>query len=1133
MRIRPFALVSLLLLSATWAAPTLAQNTARVAPASLPLPLPGASVLAPDVLRAHNPWNLPVTGTWKFKLTHGSIKEGQFQGETPTALAASSSQGEHPPMDAFDGKDDTRWCASSDAVPEWLEADLGKVRRVQSIALTWEKADHRYQYRIQGRKENKGQWVTLASSGAQGVSDGPVTVTPADVRYIRITVTSVTENQWASIREWKIGTLEDGQEKLWHPPVTKAPSLAPAVRDAFAAPGFADAKWDNIPVPSNWEMLGYSIPTYNTVDNTVGLYRRIIAVPATWQGRRIYWHFDGALDGAEVFVNGQKAGYHESGYTAFDVDVTSFIKPGQSNLLAVRVSKTTPSFEADTGDYQSMGGIYRDTSLIAVPQTHIHDITVRTPLAPNYRDATLNTQVQVMGKPGQAVTVDGRLLDSNGNATPVQFFSGSSVGADGTTTLTLSAPVTAPKLWSAEKPNLYYVMLQLSVAGKPVERVEQRFGFRQIEVKNNVVLWNGVPIKCTGICRHDFWSDKGFALTDREWNKDLTMMKAANINAVRTSHYNHAARFLELCDEKGMYIMDEVPYCWVGDGVKNPQFLPYLQLRAQETLARDKNRACVMAWSLGNENDMGPNSQKVLDMVKQLDPTRPAFVSSVGPNDAKGQDWRDEHYPGPDTVERESSPKDVRWPFNYTEHPHTFYEKEIQEYDPGVSDLWSETLIKTWDMLWPSPHMLGSFIWEWQSQGVADKNDDKTREFWFGQDHLRQENNKGIVDGYRNPKPELWIVKMAYSPVVVGTRTVAPRVGTCTVPLTNHYSFTDLKELSCRFVAMKGEATLQSGTMHIPCAPMKTVQARFPSPTGMTKLRLEFSHPNGTSVSSANLPVAGIPLAPTPAAMKVGTPLQTQEGADTLRVFNNAQEILFDKATGAIRLWRVGNRPLLVGGPILNLGEADKSGGEQGYFQSNQPPIMEGAQVTAEPGRDGMTRVSVTANVLNGDDKSPLGTLTCTYDVSADAQIRVGWQLDWTAPDTRLWECGLKLSVPSDLSKMSWLRDSYFADYPAGHIGEPKGTCKAGDVLFRSSKRNLHWLALAGAANPGLALLPQEQQPLVARANPGPTSTTLFASRDVANRRGLSGSWVDNHNIDAKKGKTLSGAFILRATAEK
>lgn len=1105
------------------------QDVGRVAPFTLPLPLPGSSALAPDVLRAQNPWNLPLTGTWKFQLTRGRItNQKQFQSEDAPFLDASSQQDQNPPLHAFDGDEATRWCASGPNLPEQIDADLGKVHRVQSLAITWENAKARYGCRVEGRKVATGQWVTLADTPADpGVGDGPLTTQPADVRYVRVIVTGASAGNWASIRECKIGILENGVETVWKPPIAKTTDVPVAVRDAFAAPGFSDAKWDNISVPSNWEMLGYSIPTYDTVDNTVGLYRRTVSIPKMWTGKRIYWHFDGALDGAEVWVNGQKAGYHESGYTAFEVDLTGLLRPGQSNLLAVRVSKTTPSFDADTGDFQSMGGIYRDTSLIAVPQTHVQDITVRTPLAANNRDATLETLVQVTGTPGEAVTLAGQLVDSDGKPAGVQLSGKANIGADGVASVSLRAPVTAPRLWSAEKPNLYYVVLQLSSAGKPVERVEQRFGFRQIQIKNNVVLWNGQPIKCTGICRHDFWSDKGFALTDKEWNTDLNMMKAANINAVRTSHYNHAARFLELCDEKGMYILDEVPYCWINDSVKDPAYAPYLLLRAQETLARDKNRPCVLAWSLGNENPMGVDSQVTLDYVKATDPTRPAFVSGEDPNSAKGQDWRDNHYPGPDTVDRDTSQTNVRFPVNYTEHPHTFFEKEAQDYDPGISDLWSETLIKTWGKLWPAPQMLGSFIWEWQSQGVADKNADHTKDFYYGLDHLRQENNKGIVDGYRHPKPEVWIVKMAYSPVVVGARVVQPRGETCTVPLSNHYSFTDLNELSCRFVAFKGKTPMKTGVLHINCAPLQSVEATFPAPAGMTALRLEFIHPDGRQIMSANLPVQGVIANQAPAAMGGGVSLSTQDGPDTLRVFNGLQSIVFDKNTGLIRSWRVGNRSVLVGGPVVNLGES-KEGNEQDYFKATKPPVTGDAKVTAASGLGNLVRVSVESQVRNGATHSSLGTLTCTYDIAPNAEMRVGWQLNWTAPDARLWESGLKLSVASDLSTMRWSRDAYFLDYPAGHLGEPQGTCRAGDVLFRASKRNLHWLSLTNAAGFGVALLP-ENQSLVSRANPGEASTTLFASREVAGVRGLSGSWVDNHNIDAKKGQSLTGDFILRA----
>ena len=179
--------------------------------------------------------------------------------------------------------------------------------------------------------------------------------------------------------------------------------------------------------------------------------------------------------------------------------------------------------------------------------------------------------------------------------------------------------------------------------------MQERFGFRQIENRNGVLLWNGVPIKCTGTCRHEEFSPYGHALTEDCWKTDIALMKAANINAIRTSHYNHSARFLELCDEAGFYVLDEVPFCWVADdpvvSLKNTNAVWAFILRSKETLARDKNRPCVMAWSIGNESGYGPNAQSAFDYMKANDPTRPAFISQQNLGKNPRTDFEDFHYP--------------------------------------------------------------------------------------------------------------------------------------------------------------------------------------------------------------------------------------------------------------------------------------------------------------------------------------------------------------------------------------------------------------------------------------------------------------------------------------------------------
>lgn len=1130
----PFLLLPALLLTAA-SLPAVAEDAGRVSPATLPVPLPGLAPLPPDHLRAQNPAVLPMTGLWRFKLTHGEIKAGQFQLSAAgrTGLTASSSETPHPPETAFDGNPETRWCAKGGDFPQWLQADLGDTRHVTGSSIAWENEDERYACRIEGRLKD-GDWKVLADATATpGIGNGPVKVTPLDVRFVRVLVVKNSGQHWASIREWKILTTENGAEVAWRPPVPKPQENGPASRDAFASTSYHDADWDNQTVPSNWEVAGYSLPTYNEVDDTVGLYRRSVMVPAAWAGQRVYWHFDGVFDGAEVFVNGQQAGYHESGYTAFDVDLTGLVKPGQNNLFAVRVSKTTPSYECDTGDYQSLGGIYRETALIAVPQTRIDNITVRTPLSADFRDATLETQVRVAGTAGQNVTVAGELFSADGRKAGVSLAGSGRLVGDGTTEIAMSAPATAPALWSAEKPSLYYVVFSLAVEGKTVERVEQRFGFRQIEIKDNVVLWNGAPIKCMGVCRHDFWADKGFALTEANWVEDLKLMKEANINAIRTSHYNHAQRFLELCDEKGMYILDEVPYCWIGDQVKNPDYAPYLIQRARETLARDKNRPCVLAWSIGNENPSGVNSQTVSDLIRASDPTRPTFVSEKSPRDIKGQSWADSHYPDPATIDRDG--QNTKWGVNISEHPHTFYEKEVQEYDPGMSDLWSEALGKTWDKVWKYPSILGSFIWEWQNQGIADKNPDKTTDFDYGLDHLRQENNKGVVDAYRRPKPEWWIVKTVYSPVAIAARTVTPVEGACPVAITNHYSFTDLKEVTCRWTASNAGGALKSGVQEIACGPMQTVTASFPAPEGMTALRLEFTRADGGSIIAYNLTTEGAPRPEAPAALAAGGALTVQDGPETIAVRNAIQQITFDKQTGSVRSWRVNGKDVLTGGPVLNLGESkgkNRGGDDNGIYRAPQPPATTDVQLVATPVSGGAIRVAVKSTALTGEGGSELGKLVATYEIKPNAEIAVTWALDWTGDETRLWEEGLKFTVAKGLNQMKWDREAFFTDYPAGHLGEPSGSAKAGDVSFRASKRSLRWLTLGDGAGAGLALLPAEG-PLLARADATPTGVELIASREAAGDYGLTRQWVDNHAIYAKKGKKLSGAFTLRATSGK
>ncbi len=345
------------------------------------------------------------------------------------------------------------------------------------------------------------------------------------------------------------------------------------------------AGWTNLAVPGNWEMAGFSPCTYFGPDNTSGLYRRWFTVPASWQGRRVYLSLDGVQTSAQVWVNGQPAlvnepswgipNYHDSGWTAFQVDLTPLVNFGTTNLLAIRVVKKSPSVDLDTGDYFTLGGIYRPVTLYSVPQTNFAGVQVETHLLPNNQ-----ARVDVSADVNQGDASTPVLLTLNGVQTVTNAANGKAA---------FSQIISQPRLWSAEFPNLYDLTLQLKDAGGQItETVSNRIGLRELTISNAVLLLNGAPVKFAGVCNHDSWATTGNAVTPEQWRRDILLMKAANINAIRTTHYNFGAGFFELCDELGMYVADELPYCWAGS-VSDLNMTPAFTQRAREVIRRDRN----------------------------------------------------------------------------------------------------------------------------------------------------------------------------------------------------------------------------------------------------------------------------------------------------------------------------------------------------------------------------------------------------------------------------------------------------------------------------------------------------------------------------------------------------------------
>ena len=915
----------------------------------------------------------------------------------------------------------------------------------------------------------------------------------------------------------------------------KLPSDA-AIPD-FATPAASDADWKDIPVPANWEVEGFSIPTYQERDRVqsddIGLYRRWVQVPASFAGKRVLWHFDGVYDGAEVFVNGHRAGYHESGFTAFDIDVTEALKPGQRNLMALRVYKKTSSGSLDKGDFWCLGGIYRENYLLALPRLHVDDVTVVTDLDAEYKNATLRSTVRVAGPVGAHFNLSGELYSLDGAKVALPALNRAGViGPDGFATALITTLVTAPKLWSAEKPNLYYVFYSLSDGKQTVERVQDRIGFRTVELKGGVMLVNGVPVKLTGTNRHEEFSPLGHALNEKAWQTDIKLMKAANINAIRTSHYNHAARFLELCDEAGFYVLDESPFCWVAPEMHDLTRQWAFLLRAKETLARDKNRPSAVVWSCGNESGYGPNGQAVFDYMKAHDSTRLALISQQGLNVNPRTDFEDYHPYNPPPIQMKAvfnTPNRAKVPVILTEIG-------------GIGDPWGKFLADNWDLIWSSDSFTGGFIWEWQDQNLADRFPER----WSvpspggkGFDRatgMRLAGGGGPVTADRQIKPNLyWNLKMIYSPVTTTARETDLVAGKYVVPLHNRYSFTDLSELTCRWQALAGDKELAHGESHVAAKPRSTVDATFPATGGMDTLRLEFIHPDGRSVYAARLRVKGYAGPAAPAALAASGPVRLSETGQSVVVETAGTRLVLDKGTGQIASWRAGDRDIVLGGPILNLGESIPvpggrgGGGGRGTpppppLSSTQAPQYRNPVVTAR--MDGANaRLEVTSGVYLAGSDELKGQLTYTLEISPDAQADLSWKLSWKAADATAREAGLKFPLPAATNRMSWFSDSLWTETPPDHIGNPHGSVSSKDAAFSSTRRDVHWVSLSGAGGNSLVAL-AGGSPLHAHAAAGDNGAMLFLSSGIAAARDTTGD-----TMILTQATPLTGGFRLRVAA--
>lgn len=619
--------------------------------------------------------------------------------------------------------------------------------------------------------------------------------------------------------------------------------------------------WDKLTVPSNWEMKGYDIPIYKSavypfrpVDppripkdyNAIGSYQRVFTVPANWQDMNITLHFGGVSSAFKVWLNGKFLGYGEDSCLPSEFNITPYLQTGE-NVLSVQVIRWSDGSYLEDQDHWRMSGIQREVMLLAEPRVRIADFHWQGTLDQDYQDAVLSIRPRIENLTGDSIngyTIQAQLYDANKNpvfAKALQRSANEVVNEiyprlDNVKFGLLEAKVKNPKKWSDEAPNLYTLLLTLTDKdGKVLEVKSCKVGFRSIEFDKSAgkLLINGKVTYLYGVNRHDAHPEKGKALSREDIRKDLQLIKQFNFNAIRTSHYPNDPYLYELCDEYGIFVMDEANYETHGLGGKlsnDPQWTHAFMERTNRMVMRDKNHPSIIIWSLGNEAGRGPNNAAMAAWIHDFDITRPVhYEPAMGSPREKGYiDPSDARYlKSNDHAHRIGNPIDQYYvdiisrfyPGIFT--PELLLNQKNGDKRPILFVEYSHSMGNStgnmkefWDIFRAHPRLIGGFIWEFKDHGLIKKDALGKPFFAYGGDfgEKRHDGNfciDGMVASDGRPKSAMYECKRVYQPF----ETSLIDTGDVLVNITNRHAVKNLANYLIKISLLEDGHELSTKTL--------------------------------------------------------------------------------------------------------------------------------------------------------------------------------------------------------------------------------------------------------------------------------------------------------------------------------
>lgn len=652
-------------------------------------------------------------------------------------------------------------------------------------------------------------------------------------------IVTPTEEQAVAVNDFRQSSLYRSVGGLWQFHGAENPSLAP---EGFFATNYDDSAWRTMPVPGLWELNGFGDPVYvniqypwskfyennppyvPTEQNRVGSYRRMVEIPAEWAGKDIFLHIGSATSNVTLWVNGREVGYSEDSKLEAEFDLTRYVRTGEKNLLAMQIYRWSDGTYIEDQDFWRLAGIGRDCYLYARERSRIEDLKLTPDLTNNYTDGTLRVHATTTkGVKSLRLTLHDAAMK---------------VVAQENCTIKKGVAehlfeVQNPKKWSAETPNLYRLTVAaLNDKGEVIEATALRVGFRKVEIKNSRLLVNGRPILIKGVNRHEMNPNTGYYVTREDMIRDIQRMKELNFNAVRTCHYPDTPLWYDLCDEYGMYLIDEANIESHGMGygektlARRDDYAAAHLARNRRMVLRDYNHPSIIIWSLGNEAGNGNNFRLCYEWIKGYDASRPIHYEQAIPYWNLQYD-RSAFYPTDimcpmyadyDWVERYMNSSPER-PLIFCEYAHAMGNSlgGFKEY---------------WDLVRKYDHYQGGFIWDWADQALAYR-DPKTGVLSYRYGGCYNEvdatdesfNCNGVVAADRTPHPGAWEVKHQQRNIL----TSAVDAANGKIAVKNEYFFRDLSNYRLVWRLMADGVAVRSGVVEtLNAAPQQCVELTLP-----------------------------------------------------------------------------------------------------------------------------------------------------------------------------------------------------------------------------------------------------------------------------------------------------------------